>query len=471
MSAVWVKLLQGSPNSSRFTELGIDKITNLNQSNDIADLRKTLITDVAFRNELQGIDSSKLQVYNNDEDATNQREPIEEDTPLSELIETGKGGRKKTALIVVAPPKPDDVHPEITALRKQLSDISNSSINVGIVVKPAKNVVCRWSTVINTATIDDLKKILLHYFPQYNHNDYLELLFYRTYTDKPEAISDDEDLRRILKVVKTQSMTKLIISLGTPAKSFSTWTFKDVISEYKFSGSANEGIYMFPPFTDIQAAPLNSDLEKMMLDQLINEVRLRIKVLKLFTTNEATRSIVVASFLVAATNLFEKDLYLASQRDISGRRGNGPLDFSVHSQKTHSYTLGVTEVKKEDFLQGVAQNIVQLESALTEKKRKRELHDVGGEKELPIKTKSYGIVTDASDWLLTECTLNEDETVSYRMTHLKRAIVFNDNWQDGAKFIFERLVWLWSRMRDEIPARERYYSQTNFLSYRKRPAL
>ncbi|KAI9596939.1 hypothetical protein BDF19DRAFT_326597 [Syncephalis fuscata] len=106
MSAVWVKLLQGSPNSSRFTELGIDKITNLNQSNDIADLRKILITDVAFRNELQGIDSSKLQVYNNDEDATNRREPIEEDTPLLELIEAGKGGRKRTALIVVAPPKP-----------------------------------------------------------------------------------------------------------------------------------------------------------------------------------------------------------------------------------------------------------------------------------------------------------------------------------------------------------------------------
>jgi hypothetical protein len=161
-------------------------------------------------------------------------------------------------------------------------------------------------------------------------------------------------------------MAKLIISLGTPTKPFSAWTFKDVISEeYSLSDSTDVGIEVPPPFTDIQAAPLDSDLEKKVLDQLINEIELRVDVLKLVGANEATKSMVAASFLVAATKLFDKDLYLASQRNLGGYRGNGPLDFSVHSQKTHSYTLGVTEVKKDDFQQDVAQNIVQLESALT----------------------------------------------------------------------------------------------------------
>jgi hypothetical protein len=81
-------------------------IKNLNQSNDIADFRHTLIGDVAFKNKLQGIDSSDLKVYRNEDDVSNQGEPIEEDTPLLELIKAGKSGRKKTALIVVAPPKP-----------------------------------------------------------------------------------------------------------------------------------------------------------------------------------------------------------------------------------------------------------------------------------------------------------------------------------------------------------------------------
>ena len=77
-------------------------------------------------------------------------------------------------------------------------------------------------------------------------------------------------------------------------------------------------------------------------------------VLPLCGGNDATKSMVVASFLVAATGLFKDDLYLMSQRHLSGRRGNGPVDFSVHPWKTYDYTLGVTEVKREDFRQGVA---------------------------------------------------------------------------------------------------------------------
>ncbi|KAG0351885.1 hypothetical protein BC939DRAFT_481145 [Gamsiella multidivaricata] len=330
------------------------------------------------------------------------------------------------------------------------------SINVGIVVKPNRKVVCKWSAIVDTVTVGDLKEALIRHYPQYEHDDYLELLFYKTYTSELETICHDEDLRRILKVGKTQSMNKMIISLNTSTKTFSAWTLKDIISEYNLSESTDDGLEVFPPFIDIQAAPLDSDLEKKMLDQLTNEVGLRVDVLKLLGANEATKSMVVASFLVAATKLFEEDLYLASQRNLSGRRGNGPLDFSVHPRKTHSFTLDVTEVKKDDSRQGMAQNIVQLESALTTKKRKRGPNDVDGKEDPPMEMRSYGIVTDASQWLLIECTMHEDETVSYRMTELGQSINYSGEWQDNAKFVFERLVWLWSRMRDEIPARERY---------------
>lgn len=46
--------------------------------------------------------------------------------------------------------------------------------------------------------------------------------------------------------------------------------------------------------------------------------------------------------------------------------------------------------------------------------------------------------------------------MSYRMTELERTLNYSGKWQDDARFVLERLVWLWSRMRDEIPARERY---------------
>jgi hypothetical protein len=290
-------------------------------------------------------------------------------------------------------------------------------------------------------TLDDLKNVLTPHLPQYDLDDYTELFFYETYTSDPETICCDNGLRTILKVYKTKSITKLIISLSTPAKPFSAWTFKDVISEYKLSESTNIKIDTLLPFTDIRAAPLDSDLEKQVLDQLINEIRSRVDVLDLTTAKEATKSVIISSFLIAATKLFEKDMYLICQQNLKGHRGHGPVDFSVHSRMiSSSYALGVTEVKRENFEQGVAQNIVQLESALTEnKKRKRKTHDIDGEEEPPMKVRSYGIVTDASQWMLTECALYENG-VSYRATRLKQNIDFNGNWQDDTKFIFERLV-------------------------------
>lgn len=102
----------------------------------------------------------------------------------------------------------------------------------------------------------------------------------------------------------------------------------------------------------------------------------------------------------------------------------------------------MTEVKKDDFKQGVAQNIPQLESALKAKKRKRGPSDVDGEDEPLMEMRSYGIVTDASQWLLIECIMHEDDTVSYRMTELERTPNYRGSWQDDAKFNFEWLVWL-----------------------------
>ncbi|KAI7815730.1 hypothetical protein BC939DRAFT_97045 [Gamsiella multidivaricata] len=386
---------------------------------------------------------------------------------LDGLDDKTKLGNPRTCLSKLFPESPDDttyiiverplagVDPEVAVLRKQLSDMLDGLISVGIVVKPERKAVCNWSAMVDTVTVRDLKEVLARHYPQYDHDDYVEIHFYKTYIGASETIRDDEDLRRILRVAKIQSMKKMIISLDTPTKGFSTWTFKDVCIEYNLSESPDPQVpVVLPPFTGIKAALLHSNFQKTILEQLLHEIESRAQVMRLTLPSEATKSIIVTSFLVAATRLFEEDLYLATQRNLSGRRGNGPVDFSVHSRCTHEYTLGVTEVKKEDFNQGVAQNIVQLESALTLKKRKRERYEIDGEEEPPRKLKSYGIVTDASQWMFIECTMHEDDAVVYRMTELERTLNYHGKWQDDAKFVFERLVWLWSKMRDEISARE-----------------
>jgi hypothetical protein len=216
------------------------------------------------------------------------------------------------------------------------------TIDLGIVVKPEKKVVFTWPTIVETATLDDLKKNIFNEYPQYAHDKFLDIFVYNEQA-KPARIGDDEDLRKILKIAKAISKAKLTISLDTPTKAFSLWKFKDVCTEYRLSLATDPGLDVIPPFTDIKAAPLDSDRKKEAFDQLIIEIGSRVEALKLVGANEATKSMVVASFLVAVTKLFKKDLFLASQRDLTGRRGNGPVDFSVHSRSTHNYTLGVTE--------------------------------------------------------------------------------------------------------------------------------
>lgn len=118
--------------------------------------------------------------------------------------------------------------------------------------------------------------------------------------------------------------------------------------------------------------------------------------------------------------------------------------------------MGVRQVKKEVFDKELLRTFVQLESALTAKKPKSEMRDVDEEEELSSKQKAYEIVTDSEEWSFVEYTMHEDETVSFKMSWLSESLDFGGNWKDDAKNNFAKTAWLWSLMRDEIPARESY---------------
>jgi len=352
------------------------------------------------------------------------------------------------------------VDPEVAILRKELSDMRSTSAAFAITVKPDKKVACTWTTTIDTATVDEMKKVLFEEFPQYSHDDFAEVFVYTGFS-KPDHVHDDQHLRNILRLCKLNFRCRMTISLESPSKGFSAWSFNDVCIEYNLSNVVNPAISVLPSFTDVQPAPWNPDLHTEALDNLETEVHTRVCSMDLPGSNEPTRSFVVSSFLLATTTLFKEDLFLASQRDLSGRRGHGPVDFSVHSRKNQDFTLGVTEVKKEDIRQGVAQNIVQLEATLTSKKRKREIFDTEGEEGPACKMRSYGIITDSKEWYFLECTLDENEAVSYRMKRVPAYVDFDVQWREGEKVsttsiktVFLHLVWLFKRMTDELPGRE-----------------
>ncbi|GES90322.1 hypothetical protein GLOIN_2v1777129 [Rhizophagus clarus] len=65
------------------------------------------------------------------------------------------------------------------------------------------------------------------------------------------------------------------------------------------------------------------------------------------------------------------------------------------NHNTTAKTVGVTEIKDEDISKGIAQNAVQLESALSNCKRKSSEM----EEENVFTGKTFGIITEAKEWI------------------------------------------------------------------------
>ncbi|KAF9537561.1 hypothetical protein EC957_007973 [Mortierella hygrophila] len=137
--------------------------------------------------------------------------------------------------IPIVPKKEHSLHHEMAALRKQLpelerfrAEVSDSSVNNRQARQEGGVYLTCYSRNGDAGRPEEEH---LHEYHQCAHDHYLEIFVYNGQA-KPSRISDDDDLRKMLKIAKTTSKTKLAISLETPSKSFSAWTFKDVCEEY-----------------------------------------------------------------------------------------------------------------------------------------------------------------------------------------------------------------------------------------------
>ena len=103
--------------------------------------------------------------------------------------------------------------------------------------------------------------------------------------------------------------------------------------------------------------------------------------------------------------------------------------------------MGVTEVKKDNFVKGVAQCAVQLESSLLNRKRK-----VDELEESLTVGKVFGIVTDAEKFYFMECSLDEQERPAFKLS--KPVIVAYDDvdMEDKVKRVLFHIV----RLLEEV---------------------
>lgn len=153
---------------------------------------------------------------------------------------------------------------------------------------------------------------------------------------------------------------------------------------------------------------------------------------------EATRSLYTYCIISHTVDLLFPDAFrLLPEYYLEGLNGRGPVDYVIEQAKTRSL-VGVTEVKREDFEKGVAQNMVQLETIVEDQKRKAE--DMSDAPIVSDPIKRFGIVTDAQSWYFLEC-YQVGNTPQFRMSKEYNIAYRQDKLGQGVKVIMEIIGW------------------------------
>jgi len=246
---------------------------------------------------------------------------------------------------------------------------------------------------------------------------------------------NDQDLREMLCIFISKNNLKFTVFIETPSKAFSDWTFPKVCQLYELCESEDPSLSVFPPFT-CEYKELEDGSSQEILKNLITELKARLKSIPI-SGNEASKSQYVCSYLVAGANLYEGKFELRPEKNITGPNGHGPVDFAIDLLQT-AKTVGVTEVKDEDIFKGIAQNAVQLESALSNRKRKASEM----EEESVFTGKTFGIITDAKEWYFMECSLDNQDRLRFKLSKPVTVVYDSKNMGENVERVLGHIAWL-----------------------------
>jgi len=338
--------------------------------------------------------------------------------------------------VIVEPPestatssREQELLDQVTSLQALLN---KSTHDFDVVVHP-KRKPNKWTANIEHATLEGLKEYIRKmYQPPALENDGAEL---NLMNDGEKYFPhNDQDLREMLCIFISKNNLKFTVFIETPSKAFSDWTFPKVCQLYELCESEDPSLSVFPPFT-CGIKDLEDDSSRAILKHLIAELNARLKSIPI-SGNEASKSQYVCSYLVAGANLYEGKFELRPEKNITGPNGHGPVDFAIDLLQT-TKTVGVTEVKDEDIFKGIAQNAVQLESALSNRKCKASEMEEGD----VFTGKTFGIITDAKEWYFMECLYIEGKP-SFKLSEPVTVVYKDEDLQDKVEKVLGHIAWL-----------------------------
>src|SRR3954453_6533913 len=170
----------------------------------------------------------------------------------------------------------------------------------------------------------------------------------------------------------------------------------------------NPSIDVYPVF-HYDYVDTKNEKYKEALRKLFDELETRVATTPIDVSYEATKSVYSYSFLASAVFPFKSQIKIVPEKLVEGKNGRGNLDFGIESRTT-GRIVGLIEVKKDDFKQGLAQATVQMESSLGRKRKADEIEDEYG------LDKVWGIVTDAEKWYFMECKQDSEGNISFKLS-------------------------------------------------------
>jgi len=261
-----------------------------------------------------------------------------------------------------------------------------------------------------------------------------------TYKVKRYSPRNDQDFSKMLWQFVSKNNFKLVVSIETPSKAFSDWTFPKMCQLYGLGESDDPSLSVFLPFT-CGCKDLKDEPSQVLLKNLITELEARLESIPI-SGNEASKSQYVCSYLITGVNLYKGKFELRPEKNITGPHRHGPVDFAIDLLRT-ARTAGMTEVKDEDFYKGIAQNAIQLESALTNHKHKASEM----EEESVFTGKTFGIITDAKEWYFMECSLDNQDRLRFKLSKLVTVVYDSKNMGDNVERVLGHIAWLLEEMQ------------------------
>ncbi|KAJ3112500.1 hypothetical protein HK098_008044, partial [Nowakowskiella sp. JEL0407] len=246
-------------------------------------------------------------------------------------------------------------------------------------------------------------------------------------------ITSDEALRRCLIAKMSQ------FSIDTCQKPFSEWTFAAMKQQFNL-GASVKSIQDMPRFN---AGVSDIDVAEA-LEKTIAELETRSLVLRdVSGSNEANRREFISPVINNTAALLRGMVKVCPGYSVEGSYGIGSLDYALMYD---SDIIGVTEAKRSDINQGLAQNLIQLYSVAQtnrdEKELKRRRDDMDMEEIV------YGIVTDAEHWYFTRLLFSGNDEAEVSLSDQSSAtfdhLVFHgkERLREGLTELFKQIHWL-----------------------------